>query len=250
MVAPDAFDTVVLDAGHGGDDQGAKGRDGLLEKDLVLDVARRLRAQLEAHALRVVMTRERDVYVPLEQRTAIANDARGDLLISIHANAAPVRSARGIETFFLSLEASDEAADLVAQRENAAFREAGAAPAAAADDMLSILGDLAAAEQIQESDEFARLAHQAVAGLDGSPSRGVKQAPFVVLMGLTMPASLVEIGFISNPDDEKTLGAARQRERIADALATAVLEFRRRHDARRGLIAPAEPPESGLPGGG
>jgi N-acetylmuramoyl-L-alanine amidase len=240
--ALERFDTIVLDAGHGGDDEGARGAHGIVEKELVLDVARRLRAQLRDAGLHVVLTRERDVYVPLEQRTTIANEARGDLFISIHANAAPAREARGIETFFLSLEASDDAARQVAARENAAFRDL-TVPAVAGDDpLVTILGDLTASELMQESDEFARLAQQEVAALDGAPSRGVKQAPFVVLMGLEMPASLVEIGFVTNPTDAQALATRDQRERIAAALARAVLEFGRRYDARRGVETPAPAP--------
>jgi N-acetylmuramoyl-L-alanine amidase len=242
------FDTVVLDAGHGGDDEGARAN-GLVEKDLVLDVARRLRQRLEHAGLRVVMTRDSDVYVPLERRTAIANDAGADLFISIHANAAPARAAQGIETFFLSLEASDEAASQVAQRENAAFRDL-VMPAATGDDpLLSILGDLAATEQMQESDEFARLAQHEVAGVDRGPSRGVKQAPFVVLMGLQMPASLVEIGFVTNAKEAHALAGDGQRDRVADALARAVHEFGRRYDARRGVL-PSEPDAAAALGGG
>ncbi|HSJ97790.1 MAG TPA: N-acetylmuramoyl-L-alanine amidase [Myxococcota bacterium] len=242
--ALDRFDTVVLDAGHGGDDQGARGAHGVVEKELVLDVARRLRARLNAAGLQVLLTRERDVYVPLEDRTTIANEARGDLFISIHANAAPASAARGIETFFLSLEASDDAARQVAARENAAFRDL-TVPAVAGDDpLVTILGDLAASELMLESDEFARLALHEVSALHGAPSRGVKQAPFVVLMGLEMPAALVEIGFVTNPADAKALAAGDQRERIAEALGRAVLEFGRRYDARRGNLVPAQEPAS------
>ena len=240
--ALDRFDTVVLDPGHGGDDEGARGANGVVEKELVLDVARRLRRRLNAAGMQVLLTRERDVYVPLVDRTTIANEARGDLFISIHANAAPARAARGIETFFLSLEASDDAARQVAARENAAFRDL-AVPAVASDDpLVGILGDLAAAELMQESDEFARLAQHELSSLDGAPSRGVKQAPFVVLMGLEMPAALVEIGFVSNPHDAQALAADERRERIAQALARAVLEFARRYDARRGIEPPATEP--------
>src|SRR5690606_20807339 len=205
-------------------------------------VARRLRARLAAAGLRVLLTRDSDVYVPLVERTRIANEAHGDLFISIHANAASASAARGIETYFLSLEASDDAARQVAARENAAFRDL-TVPAVAVDDpLVGILGDLAASELMQESDEFARLAQREVASLDGAPSRGVKQAPFVVLMGLEMPAALVEIGFVTNPHDARALASPERRERIAQALARAVLEFGRRYDARRGIQAPAAEP--------
>jgi N-acetylmuramoyl-L-alanine amidase len=245
--ALDRFDTVVLDAGHGGDDEGARGAQGVVEKELVLDVAKRLRTRLNGAGLQVLLTRERDAYVPLEDRTTIANEARGDLFISIHANAASARAARGIETFFLSLEASDDAARQVAARENAAFRDL-TVPAVTGDDpLVTILGDLAAAELMQESDEFARLALHEVSSLHGAPSRGVKQAPFVVLMGLEMPAALVEIGFVTNPQDARALAAGEQRERIAEALARAVLEFGRRYDARRGIEAAPAPQEPAAP---
>lgn len=248
--ALDRFDTVVIDAGHGGDDEGARGAHGIVEKELVLDVARRVRARLGAAGLQVLLTRERDVYVPLVDRTTIANEARGDLFISIHANAASARAARGIETYFLSLEASDDAARQVAARENAAFRDL-AVPAVASDDpLVTILGDLTASELMQESDEFARLAQHGLSALDGAPSRGVKQAPFVVLMGLEMPAALVEIGFVSNPHEARALAGEEQRERVARALAEAVLEFGRRYDARRGIEAPAPAGSEPSAGGG
>jgi len=236
--AADRFDRVVLDAGHGGDDHGAEGPAGLLEKEMVLDVARLLKERIERNGVQVVLTRSGDVYVPLEERTAIANRARADLFVSIHANAAPARSARGVETFFVALEASDEAARQLAERENAAFREA--APAAPEDPLASILGDLAAADQLRESDEFARIANREVAALWAAvPSRGVKQAPFVVLMGVQMPAALVEIGFITNPAEERDLASAEFRLHVADALARAVFEFADRYDARRGVPRPA-----------
>ena len=231
----DRFDTVVIDAGHGGDDLGAQGPTGVVEKELVLDVARRLKRRLEREGLRVVLTRFNDAFVPLEQRTAIANDARGDLFLSIHANGARARSARGVETFFLSLEASDDAAHQLARSENAAFGAAAIAASSGDDPLVSILGDMIANEQMLESDEFARIAQREVAALDRAPSRGVKQAPFVVLMGVQMPASLVEIGFLTNPDDERALRGPERREHIAEALGRAVREFGGRYDARRGV---------------
>jgi N-acetylmuramoyl-L-alanine amidase len=232
--APDRFDRVVIDAGHGGDDQGAGGPNGLLEKNIVLDVARRLATRLRDDGLEVVMTRDADHAVSLEQRAAVANESRGELFLSIHANAAPSPKARGIETFFVSLHASDEAAQRVATRENSAFRSAsGSAPGA--DPVAAILGDLTASEHLTESNEFARLAHGELAAIDRHPSRGVKQAPFYVLMGVQMPATLVEIGFITNPQEERALGSKVRQEQIADALARAVHEFGRRYDARHGV---------------
>jgi N-acetylmuramoyl-L-alanine amidase len=231
----DRFDTVVIDAGHGGEDRGARGAGGLLEKDLVLDVARRLGAALRAQGVRVVQTRDEDRFVSLEERTSAANDARGDLFISIHANAARSRAPRGAETFFAALEASDAAAGEVAARENEAFAPAAPAGSLGSDPFLALLGDLIATEHLAESSDFARFAQARLAATDGTASRGVKQAPFVVLLGVQMPSALVEIGFITNPEDERRLASAARRDGIAAALAQAVLEFGRRYDARRGV---------------
>ncbi len=234
---PDRFDTVVIDAGHGGDDEGARGHAGLVEKTLVLDVALRLRKRLGAAGYEVILTRERDAYVPLERRTAIANDARADLFLSIHANAHRARSARGFETYFLSLEASDETARQLAERENAAFAEATGETWNPDDPLLSILGDLMATEQSHESDHFARLVDREFREVEGGSSRGVKQAPFVVLMGLQMPAALLEIGFITNAHDEASLRRDTHRDALVNAIAEAVIEYGRRYDAQRGVSA-------------
>jgi len=230
----DRFDTVVIDAGHGGEDEGARGARGLSEKDLVLDVAGRVASRLRAQDLSVVLTREEDVFVPLETRTSLANDARADLFLSIHANAARTARPRGVETYFVSLDASDAAATQVALRENAAFHESGAARVAD-DPFAALLGDLIATEYVEASSEFARLAQVELSKLGAVPSRGVKQAPFVVLMGVLMPASLVELGFLTNAKDEGVLHEGNRRDQIADALARAVAEFGRRYDARRGV---------------
>ncbi len=236
----DRFDVVVLDAGHGGHDEGATGPSGLREKELVLDVARRLATRLEARGLRVILTRREDRFLSLEERTAVANDARADLFLSIHANASPSRKPKGIETYFAALDATDDEARATAERENMAF--GAAAPDFGRDDPLAaILGDLIATEHLQESSEFAKLAQKELAAHARARSRGVKQAPFVVLMGVQMPASLVEIGFITNPDEEKGLRHRGRRDEIADALAAAVDRFRERYDARRGLARTESP---------
>jgi N-acetylmuramoyl-L-alanine amidase len=239
---PDRFDTVVIDPGHGGDDHGACGARGLLEKDLVLDVTLRLAKRLEARGFDVALTRRDDRFVPLEERTSIANDARGDLFISIHANASRVQNARGIETFFVSLEASDEAAQRIANLENRAFGGSDVVAKIAEDPLLGILGDLIATEYLMESQEFAGLVQGKLAN---SRSRGVKQAPFVVLMGVQMPAALVEIGFLTNPADERGLHSSTERDRLADGLAGAVGEFAERYDARRGAAGTRAGPRDG-----
>jgi N-acetylmuramoyl-L-alanine amidase len=210
----------------------------MLEKDLVLDVARLLAERLRKNGLRVSMTRDGDETVPLETRTSLANDTRGDLFVSIHANSHESAIARGVETYFVSLEASDADARRVAYVENQAF--AGGKAAAPGDDpLVALLGDMIATEHLEDSQEFARLAQAELAAGSGTPSRGVKQAPFVVLMGVQMPASLVEIGFVSNPREAAALAKLARRREIADALARAVAQFGRRYDARRG-VAPAQ----------
>lgn len=231
---PDRFDVVVLDAGHGGHDEGATGPTGLHEKDLVLDVTRKLAARLRRSGVRVVLTRNADRFLSLEERTAVANDARADLFVSIHANASASRKPRGIETYFASLDATDDEARSTAERENMAFG-ASAASFKRDDPLAAILGDLIATQHLQESSEFAKLAQHQLAEIGRARSRGVKQAPFVVLMGVQMPASLVEIGFLTNPDEEKGLQSTSRREAIAGSLAKAIEEFGERYDARRGV---------------
>lgn len=228
--AQNLFDTVIIDAGHGGEDKGARSAAGLLEKDLVLDVAQRVADRLRMSGLTVVMTRNDDTFIALEQRTSIANDARGDLFVSIHANATPDPTIRGIETFFLALDASDESSSAVAARENRAFGRSSTRPSD--DAFMAMIGDMIVTEHLEESNEFARLAQGELAV--GSEARGVKQAPFVVLEGVQMPASLVEIGFLTNPQDELLLRDSKGKDRIAAALVRATLEFGRRYDARRG----------------
>lgn len=231
--------TVVIDAGHGGEDEGARGPGGLVEKEIALEVAMRLAERLRQRGLQVVLTRDRDVAVPLQERTRIANEAGGDLFVSIHVNAAPSRAARGIETFFLSLEASDEASSLVATRENEAFGPSVSAAGPHADPVAAILGDLVSTEHLADSNEFARLSRARLAEVDAVPSRGVKQAPFVVLMGVQMPAALLEIGFITHPKEARRLADPEHQDALADAIAAAVVEFEQRYDARRGAPATA-----------
>ncbi len=231
----DRFDVVVLDAGHGGPDEGAQGPRGGLEKGVVLAVAELLARDLRGHGLTVVMTRRRDVFVSLEERTHIANDARGDVFVSIHANAADNARIRGVETFFLSLDATDDIARRLAERENDAFGTGTRIPSPSDDPMVAILGELIANEHLHESQALARMAHGRLTRVDPESSRGVKQAPFVVLSGVQMPATLVEIGFITNGRDEKQLRSGGGRKAIVAALSEAVREFGRRHDALRGV---------------
>lgn len=241
---PDRFDVIVIDAGHGGHDEGATGPSGLHEKDLVLDVTKRVADRLRKRGLKVILTRNGDRFLSLEERTAVANDARADLFLSIHANAARSRKPRGIETYFASLDATDKESRETAERENSALG-ASAPKFDRSDPLAAILGDLIETQHLQESSEFAKLAQVELSEVAKSRSRGVKQAPFVVLMGVQMPASLVEIGFLTNPEEERGLRRGRERDSIADALAKAVLAFGARYDARRGArpAVSARPPK-------
>jgi N-acetylmuramoyl-L-alanine amidase len=211
---------VVVDAGHGGSDFGARGTEGAREKDLVLAIARRTGQALAERGIRVVYTREKDVFVTLAERTEIANRARADLFLSIHANSAPDPDARGSETYFLSADASDEEALRTALAENEVFRQEGTA-ADSVDVVGSILGDMIRSDHLQRSSRVAAAIQRGLARLP-VPSRGVKQAPFAVLSGVNMPAVLVEVGFLSHPDEERRLRARDGQSALATAIAEAV----------------------------
>lgn len=222
---------VVIDPGHGGADFGASGEAGVLEKDVVLRVSERIGRRLVERGFDVVFTRETDDFISLAERTDIANRARGDLFLSIHANSAANVKAEGPETYFLSIKASDAEAMRVAMVENQVFRLEGTSP----DDSYivgSILGDLIRTEYLRISSEVAADIQRNLASL--GVNRGVKQAPFVVLGGVNMPAALVELGFLTHPDEERRLGQRKHQATMADAIAVAVashFETRGRRDA-------------------
>lgn len=214
---------IVLDPGHGGHDLGTSGRGGLHEKDLVLDVAKRLGALLEERlGAEVVYTRTEDVFVPLEERTALANRSRADLFLSIHANSSPLRAVAGPETFYLNL--TNSRADLeVAARENAANGQN-------IFELQTLLQKIATQDKVQESSEFAarmqRALHsEAAKSTTGLRNRGVKKAPFVVLIGARMPSILAEIGFLSNAREENLLKKDDYRQRMAEALYLGVEQY-------------------------
>ncbi len=219
---------IVLDPGHGGAEEGAKGPSGLLEKDVALDLARRLERLLERDGTTVVLTRDEDRLVPLDERTAIANQNRAELFVSIHLNSAPTRAAFGAETYFLSPDATDDEARTLSALENRAYAEdGGGGPAASADGLELILWDLAQNRYLAESARLAEEVQRELNLLVGTRDRGIRQAPFTVLMGATMPAILVEVGFVSNPEEEAKLRDDAYRDRIAEALARAIGTFRR-----------------------
>jgi len=226
--------TIVIDPGHGGKDVGAIGTGGLMEKDATLTLCRKLADSLESRLqTRVVLTRTDDTVVPLDQRTAIANQYKADLFLSVHLNAAVVKGAHGSETYFLSLDASDELARKAAEVENAAARTETTAT-----DLKLILWDLAQQEYLNESSRFAQVVQEEMNRATGVQSRGVKQAPFKVLVGATMPAALVEVAFISNPDEEAKLRSEDFQSRVVNALTTAVERYKIDYETRIGVIHP------------
>jgi N-acetylmuramoyl-L-alanine amidase len=239
--APDGIRTVVIDPGHGGEEVGAGGPGGTLEKDVVLAIARRLRDELvNKLGVQVFLTRDRDVEMDLDARTAIANNYKADLFISIHANAVRAPGAKGSEVYFLSYQASDEAARRVALIEGIAEPLGTAAPGSALE---LILWDMAQAEHLEASSALATRIQDELGAVTGSRIRGVKQAPFRVLVGATMPAVLVEVAFISNPEEERLLSSTGYQTKVAAALLRGIARYRRERAARQGwATAPAGRP--------
>jgi N-acetylmuramoyl-L-alanine amidase len=214
---------IVIDAGHGGHDTGTIGPDGLEEKDLVLDVALRLgkliRRRLGAE---VVYTRSTDVFIPLQERTKIANDAKADLFISIHANSSPERSSTGVETYYFNLTSDKRGLDL-ATRENASSTNS-------ISDLNDLLHRAVLQTKLEESHEFAQYVQTCLWAMSAkmnreSRDRGVRHAPFVVLIGATMPSILAEIGFVSNRHDERLMRRSDQRQKIAQALFKGIEQY-------------------------
>jgi N-acetylmuramoyl-L-alanine amidase len=213
---------VVIDAGHGGKDPGAIGPSGLMEKDVVLDMAKRLRDLMQQGLQwHVTLTRDTDVFIPLEERTAIANAKAADLFVSIHANAAERPEAHGIETYFLDL-ATDEQSMRVAARENATTLSKVSA-------LQVILRDLLMTSKRNESSLLAGSVQQALVQAPGGGKTGrdlgVKHAPFLVLMGAEMPAILVETGFVSNPAEERRLADPKYRAQATRAMFEGIKEY-------------------------
>ena len=210
---------VAIDAGHGGHDTGTIGASGFMEKELVLDVAKRVKELVEVElGVEVTMTRNDDTYVPLETRTAIANQTEADLFISIHANSSRSRSVRGVETFYLNFTTSRESLETAA-RENAASDRS-------IHELQDIVKKIVLRDKVEESREFAGHVQKALAELDNSGhDRGVKRAPFVVLVGANMPSILSEICFISNRQDERLIKTAEYRQQVARALFDGVRSY-------------------------
>jgi N-acetylmuramoyl-L-alanine amidase len=214
---------IVIDPGHGGHDTGTIGPNGLEEKDLVLDVAKRLGKLLDVRlGADVIYTRQDDTFIPLETRTAIANQEQADLFVSIHANSSRDPDARGVETYYLNFTSNANALE-VAARENAVSDKS-------IHELQDLVKKIALKEKIEESREFAANVQQSLhSGLatksPGIRDRGVKKAPFIVLIGANMPSILAEVSFVSNPGDEKRLGTAEYRQRIAESLYKGISKY-------------------------
>lgn len=249
LAAP-ALPMVVVDPGHGGAETGAIGAAGLREKQATLEIARRVAAALpRAFACRVALTRDADSLVSLDDRTSVANHEKADLFLSIHTNSSRASGARGSETYYLSLEASDRLAQEVANRENLAPTPSATAPpgSSASHDLDFILWDLAQSAHLKESSELAEAIQNELNIVLGTENRGIKQAPFKVLVGATMPAVLIETAFISNPEEEKKLSSPEFQQSVADAIAKAVAGFfsrRRAGSVPAPAVTPAPTPSA------
>jgi N-acetylmuramoyl-L-alanine amidase len=233
---------ITLDPGHGGAENGATGPSGLMEKDVTLSIARRLRTLLENRlGVQVVFTRSDDRNIPLDERTEIANNNKSDLFISIHANASPRHNARGSSVYFLSYQASDEESRRVAASENAPFSRRVVPEDR---DLEFILWDMAQAAYLTESAIFAEILLEELVGDAGEGNnRGIKQAPFRVLMGATMPAVLVEVAFITNAEEEKLLRSESYLDDLAESIYRGVLRYKERYERRLGLNESRRPRE-------
>ena len=207
---------VVIDAGHGGHDDGTIGPHGVLEKDVVLDVALRLASLVQSRmGAEVILTRSDDTFIPLHERTAIANEHKADLFLSIHANSSPSPAVGGIETFYLNFTNSSSALEVAARENSGSDKSVG--------ELKDLIQSITLNDKITESQTFARdiqapLFAQAASANVAAHDRGIKRAPFVVLIGASMPSVLAEIGFLSNARDERNLNRPEYRQKIAEAL--------------------------------
>jgi len=214
---------VVIDPGHGGHDTGTHGPEGYTEKELVLDVAHRLGALIEARlGSEVVYTRSDDTFIPLEERTQIANEHKADLFLSIHANSSPARNTSGVETYYLNFTTEKAALD-VASRENAASQHS-------IYDLKDLVEKIARKDKMDESREFAQRVQTSLSALSArsnsrSHDRGVRTAPFVVLIGASMPSILAEIGFLTNAHDEILMKKPAYRQKIAEAIYKGLAQY-------------------------
>jgi len=218
--------TVVIDPGHGGIESGAKGVFGAQEKDVTLAISLKLKDVLEkSTAFRVVLTRDRDNEIALESRAAVANNNKADVFISIHTNGSRRKNAQGSETFFLSLNATDEESRRLAYMENTGSELTGQIAQGNEDDVKLILWDMAQAAYLKQSSQLGEAIQAELNSLLGTLDRGLKQAPFKVLTGVACPAVLVEIAFISNPEEEKKLLSPGFQSNVVQAVYRGLIRY-------------------------
>ena len=218
--------TIVIDPGHGGIENGAKGQFGAAEKDITLAISLKLKTIIERNfAFRVVLTRDRDIDRSLEDRAAIANNNKAYLFISIHANSSYRKNARGSETYFLSLNATDEEARRLAYLENNEPDLEDQIASEEEDDIKMILWNMAQTAYLKQSSLLAESIQIQLNALLRTRNRGIKQAPFKVLTGVACPAVLVEVAFISNPEEEEQLGTEEFQDNVALAIYNGLNNF-------------------------
>jgi N-acetylmuramoyl-L-alanine amidase len=229
LAAKEPSFVAVIDPGHGGEQEGALSPTGEREKDVALDLALRISRRLKAMGAKVVLTRTGDVAVPLANRAALATALRADLFVSVHLNSMATAELRkttsGVETYFLSADATDSRASAVAARENA-DRLAGEPEPDPNDPVAGILSSLENAAVLQQSSRLAYALHEKLVAAVQAEDHGVKQAPFYVLAGARMPAVLLEVGFISNEAEAAKLRRREYRDRIAEAVVDGIRTFR------------------------
>ena len=222
------FKSIIIDPGHGGKDPGAVGRSGLKEKDVALDVSKRLAKKIEKNlGIKTILTREEDTFIKLQDRTKFANQNEGSLFVSIHVNSAESRKAYGFETYFLSTT-KNESAIRVAARENSVLELEGSVQTLKNEDL--IRATIAQASFVQQSERLAAIIQQEIGKRVESKDLGVKQAGFYVLMGASMPNVLIELGFISNAQEEKKLKSSQYREALATSIYRAIEEYQKSID--------------------
>ncbi len=229
--------TIVIDPGHGGKDSGAVGKTGLLEKNVVLDISKRLRFALQRAMpnVNILLTRDNDYFIPLRERTRFANYKNADMFISIHSNASYASKAHGFEVFCLSTEASDDASRALAAAENEVISLEKEAGSNNIDMIKLILGDIAQQEFIDESMELAQSVQSIVCKNMGLVSRGAKSAFFWVLRDAMMPAVLIEVGFLTNPFEESRLRSEEFRDNMVSSICDAIVVYKSKYEGKMGF---------------
>ncbi|MCP5108933.1 MAG: N-acetylmuramoyl-L-alanine amidase, partial [bacterium] len=234
-----SIEVICLDPGHGGSDLGAVGKSKTAEKDITIKIAKKLKQLIRSRlGLNVVMTRDKDTEVSLNSRVSIANNRKAQVFVSIHVNSSYRKSARGSETYFVSLKATDQEAFQLSQKENKVFEELNGVTED--DELKMILWDMAQNEYIKESSRLAEFMQDELNILLHTRNRGVKQAPFRVLMRAAMPAVLVEVAFLSNAYEEGKLQDDAFLDNVADALYTGISKYIHYHNSTFGRVSRVE----------